>query len=103
MGRPMTPQRARQVGGIRDALAYTIDGQGLVLTVQEGQLPAVPPPRSAASHAPLGSLLCPLTWEPLQRLLVWGAREGLTAAELLDTCRAGTPTPPSTRRTRSRQ
>ena len=99
MGPTMTPRRVRQVGGSRDALAYTIDGQGLVLTVQEGQALVAPSPRSAASHAPLGSLLCPLTWEPLQRLLAWGAREGLTAAELLDTCRAGTP--PRTRRTRS--
>jgi len=33
-------------------------------------------------------------------LLAWGAREGLTAAELLDTCRAATH-PPTTRRQRS--
>jgi len=44
--------------------------------------------------------VAPLTWEPMQRLLAWGAREGLTAAELLDSCRAATR-PPTTRRQRS--
>jgi len=37
----------------------------------------------------------------VQRLLAWGAREGLTAAELLDTCRAAT-CPPTTRRRSAR-
>jgi len=43
----------------------------------------------------------PLTWEPLQRLLAWGAREGMTAAELLDTCRTATR-PPATQTPRGR-
>jgi hypothetical protein len=83
------------------ALAYTIDSQGVVLSAHE-TTGATPDPRAPASaRATLPVLLCPLTWGPLQRLLAWGAHEGLTAAELLDTCRAGIPTP--TQRIRSRQ
>jgi len=90
--------RARPAGA---TLAYTSDGQGRVLAVQDA-----PPPDTAlrrADAAPpvtLRTLVAPLTWEPVQRLLAWGAREGLTAAELLDTCRAATR-PPATRRRRS--
>ncbi len=91
--------RARPAGA---TLAYTIDGQGRVLAVQDA-----PPPDPAlirrADAAPpvtLRTLVAPLTWEPVQRLLAWGARESLTAAELLDTCRAATR-PPATRRRRS--
>jgi len=47
----------------------------------------------------LRTLVAPLTWEPVQRLLAWGAREGMTAAELLDSCRAATH--PTTRRRRN--
>ena len=83
-------------------LAYTVDGQGLVLSVREATAsdPArgradIPPP------VPLRTLMAPLTWEPVQRLLAWGAREGMTAAELLDTCRATTRLP-ATRTPRTR-
>ena len=83
------------------SLAYTVDGQGLVLSVRE----ATPPdPAIARADAPppvaLRTLVAPLTWEPVQRLLAWGAREGMTAAELLDSCRAATR--PTTRTARTR-
>ncbi len=81
--------------------AYTVDGQGLVLSVREAT--ASDPARGRADAAPpvpLRTLMAPLTWEPVQRLLAWGAREGMTAAELLDTCRAATR-PPTTQRRRS--
>jgi len=84
-------------------LAYTVDGQGLVLSMREATLTAPDPARGhadAAPPVPLRTLVAPLTWEPVQRLLVWGAREGMTAAELLDTCRAATR-PPTTQRRRS--
>jgi len=90
--------RARPAGAL---LTYTSDGQGRVLAVQDA-----PPPDPAlrrADAAPpvtLRTLVAPLTCEPVQRLLAWGAREGLTAAELLDTCRAATR-PATTRRRRS--
>jgi len=78
-------------------LAYTVDGQGRVLSLRE----ATPPNRAtaradAAPPVALRTLVAPLTWEPVQRLLAWGAREGMTAAELLDSCRAATH--PTTRR-----
>jgi len=84
-------------------LAYTVDGQGLVLSVREATPPG--PATARADAAPpivLRTLVAPLTWEPVQRLLAWGAREGMTAAELLDTCRAATrpPTPQRRRSTR---
>jgi len=88
------------------ALAYTVDGQGLVLSVREA-MPTPPDPARGRADAPppvaLRTLVAPLTWEPVQRLLAWGAREGLTAAELLDTCRAATrpTTTTTTRRRRS--
>ena len=89
----------QRVGG---SLAYTVDGQGLVLSVREATPPDaataradVPPPVA------LRTLVAPLTWEPVQRLLAWGAREGMTAAELLDTCRAAT-CPPAPRRRSAR-
>ncbi len=52
MGPTMTPRRVRQVRGARDALAYTVDGQGLVLTVQEGQPLAVSPPSGGGVTRP---------------------------------------------------
>jgi len=90
--------------GTGAALAYTVDSQGRALCVREATTTA---PGPAAMHsgvaAPppvaLRTLVAPLTWEPVQRLLAWGAREGLTAAELLDSCRAATR--PTTRRQRS--
>ncbi len=84
-------------------LAYTVDGQGLVLSVREATPTPSDPARGRADAAPpvaLRTLVAPLTWEPVQRLLAWGAREGMTAAELLDTCRAATR-PPTTQRRRS--
>ncbi len=82
-------------------LAYTVDGQGRVLSVREATPPD--PATARADAAPpiaLRTLVAPLTWEPVQRLLAWGAREGMTAAELLDTYRAATR-PPTPRRRRS--
>ncbi len=84
-------------------LAYTVDGQGLVLSVREATPPPSDSPPARADTVPpvaLRTLVAPLTWEPVQRLLAWGAREGMTAAELLDTCRAATR-PPTTQRRRS--
>ncbi len=79
------------------SLAYTVDGQGLVLSVGEATPPDLTPARADTTpHVALRTLVAPLTWEPVQRLLAWGAREGMTAAELLDTCRAATR-PPATR------
>jgi len=94
----MSAARQAMAGG----LAYTVDGQGRVLRVGE----ATPPDRATArADAPppvtLGTLVAPLTWEPVQRLLAWGAREGMTAAELLDTCRTATR-PPATQTPRGR-
>ncbi len=82
-------------------LAYTVDSQGRVLSVREATLldPATMG-ADAPPHGALRTLVAPLTWEPVQRLLAWGAREGMTAAELLDSCRAATR-PPATRRRRS--
>ncbi len=84
------------------SLAYTVDDQSLVLSVREATPPDaataradVPPPVA------LRTLVAPLTWEPVQRLLAWGAREGMTAAELLDTCRTATR-PPATQTPRGR-
>ncbi len=83
-------------------LAYTVDGQGFVLSVREATAPDPAPSRAdAAPPVALRTLVAPLTWEPVQRLLAWGAREGMTAAELLDTCRAATR-PPATRRRSAR-
>ncbi len=82
-------------------LAYTVNSQGRVLSVREATPPDPATARAdAAPSIALRTLVAPLTWEPVQRLLSWGAREGLTAAELLDTCRAATH-PPTTRRQRS--
>ncbi len=84
------------------SLAYTVDGQGLVLSVREATPPD--PATARADAAPpiaLRTLVAPLTWEPVQRLLAWGAREGMTAAELLDTCRTATR-PPATQTPRGR-
>jgi len=98
----MNTATARRGGPAAGALAYTIDGQSRVLSVRE----ATPPdPAIARADAPppvaLRTLVAPLTWEPVQRLLAWGAREGMTAAELLDTCRTATR-PPATRTSRGR-
>ena len=84
-------------------LTYTVDGQGLVRSVREATPPDLTTMRTGADAAPPGALrtlVAPLTWEPVQRLLAWGAREGMTAAELLDTCRAATH-PTTTHRRRS--
>ncbi len=82
-------------------LAYTVDGQGRVLSVREATPPDLATARAdTAPPSALRTLVAPLTWEPVQRLLAWGAREGMTAAELLDTCRAATR-PPTPRRRRS--
>ncbi len=85
-----------RIGG---SLAYTVDGQGRVLSVREA-MSADPATACADAPPPIAprTLVAPLSWEPVQRLLAWGAREGMTAAELLDTCRAATR--PSTRRRR---
>jgi len=98
----MNTATARRGGPAAGALAYTVDGQGRVLSVRE----ATPPdPAIARADAPppvaLRTLVAPLTWEPVQRLLAWGAREGMTAAELLDSCRAATR-PPATQTPRGR-
>jgi len=86
---------SRRGGG----LAYTVDGQGLVLSVREATAPDPARGRAdAPPPVPLRTLMAPLTWEPVQRLLAWGAREGMTAAELLDTCRAATRLPAPRRR-----
>ncbi len=88
--------------GTGGALAYTVDGQGLVLSVQEASPPDTATAGSdAAPHVPLRVLVTPLTWEPVQRLLAWGAREGMTATELLDSCRTATR-PSATRTPRGR-
>jgi len=87
--------------GTGGTLAYTVDGQGFVLSVREATSSDMATTRTDTSpYVALRTLVAPLTWEPVQRLLAWGAREGLTAAELLDTCRAATH-PPTTRRQRS--
>ncbi len=86
--------------GTGAALAYTVDSQGRVLSMREATFPD--PTTARANAAPpvaLWTLVAPLTWEPVQRLLAWGAREGMTVAELLDTCRAATRS--TTRRRRS--
>ncbi len=92
----------RHGGPAAGALAYTVDGQSRVLSVREAT--ATDPATARADTAPpvaLRTLVAPLTWEPVQRLLVWGAREGMTAAELLDSCRAATR-PPATQTPRGR-
>ncbi len=87
--------------GTGGTLAYTVDGQGFVLSVREATAPDAPTARAdAPPPVALRTLVAPLTWEPVQRLLAWGAREGLTAAELLDSCRAAT-CPPTIRRRRN--
>ncbi len=82
--------------GRGDALAYTVDRRGRVLYVWAATAVDAPARADAAPPVALRTLVAPLTWEPVQRLLAWGAREGLTAAELLDSCRAATR-PPATR------
>ncbi len=85
--------------------AYTVDGQGLVLSVREA-MPPGPATACADAAAPIAlrTLVGPLTWEPVQRLLAWGAREGMTAAELLDSCRTAIhPTTTRQRTTRQRR
>ena len=83
-------------------LAYTVDGQGFVLSVREAMPPDTATTRTDATPpVALRTLVAPLTWEPMQRLLAWGARERMTAAELLDTCRTATR-PPATQTPRGR-
>jgi len=114
----MSAARQALAGG----LAYTVDGQGVVLRVREASRrvrEASRRVREASRRVREASrrvtalrrddraqpspqaLVSPLTWEPLQRLLAWGAREGMTAAELLDTCRTATR-PPATQTPRGR-
>ncbi len=99
----MSAARRVSAGGPSgDGLAYTVDGQGRVLRVREVTPPDAPTARAdAAPPVALRTLVSPLTWEPVQRLLAWGAREGMTAAELLDTCRTATR-PPATQTSRGR-
>ncbi len=88
--------------GRGDALAYTVDGQSLVLSVREATASDRATARAdAVQPVALRTLVAPLTWEPMQRLLAWGARERMTAAELLDTCRTATR-PPATQTPRGR-
>ncbi len=95
----MSAARQALAGG----LAYSVDGQGLVLRVREASHLVTAPQRDDRAQAQPSpqALVSPLTWEPLQRLLAWGAREGMTAAELLDTCRTATR-PPATQTPRGR-
>ncbi len=85
--------------GTGSALAYTVDSQGRVLRVRQATAVDATSRADAPSPVTLRTLVAPLTWETVQHLLAWGAREGMTAAELLDTCRAATH--PTTRRRRS--
>ena len=97
----MNTATARRGGASADGLSYTVDGQGGVLSVREAT-PRDPTPARTDAPPPvtLRTLVAPLIWEPVQRLLACGAREGLTAAELLDSCRAATR-PPTIRRRRT--
>ncbi len=98
----MNTATVRRGGPAAGALAYTVDGQSRVLSVREATPPDPATTRVDASPpVALGTLVAPLTWEPVQRLLAWGAREGMTAAELLDTCRTATR-PPATQTPRGR-
>jgi len=93
----MSAARQAMAGG----LAYTVDGQGVVLRVREASRLVTVLQREDRAQPSPQALVSPLTWEPLQRLLAWGAREGMTAAELLDTCRTVTR-PPTTQTPRGR-
>ncbi len=84
-----TTRRATAGAPSASGLAYSVDGQGLVRDVRERTAPVVATHPTAKPPASLGHLLSPLAWEPLQRLLSWGAREGMTVAEMLDACRVG--------------
>ncbi len=98
----MNTATARRGGPAAGTLAYTVDGQGRVLSVREATPPDPAIARAdAAPPVALRTLVAPLTWEPVQRLLAWGAHEGMTAAELLDTCRTATR-PPATQMPRGR-
>ncbi len=79
--------------GTGSALAYTVDNQGRVLCVREATAVDATARADAPPPVALWTLVDPLTWEPVQRLLAWGAREGMTAAELLDTCRTAARSP----------
>jgi len=95
-------RRVMADGPIAGGLAYSVDGQGLVLRVREASHLMTATRREDRAQPSPQALVSPLTWEPLQRLLAWGAREGMTAAELLDSCRAAThQTTMTTRRRRS--
>ncbi len=98
----MSAARRVSAGGpSEDGLTYTVDGQGRVLRVREASRRVTAPWRDDRAQPSPQALVSPLTWEPLQRLLAWGAREGMTAAELLDTCRTATR-PPATQTPRGR-
>ncbi len=94
-------RRVMADGSAAGGLAYSVDGQGLVLRVREASHLVTATRRDDRAQSPPQALVSPLTWEPLQRLLAWGAREGMTAAELLDTCRTATR-PPATQTPRGR-
>ncbi len=96
----MTTATVRRGGPSAGGIAYTLDGQGRVLSVQEAGR-VVPTARREDGRVSPQALVSPLTWEPVQRLLAWGAREGMTAADLLDTCRTATR-PPVTQTPRGR-
>jgi len=94
-------RRVMADGPAAGGLAYSVDGQGLVLRVREASHLVTATRRDDRAQSSPQALVSPLTWEPLQRLLAWGAREGMTAAELLDTCRTATR-PPATQTPRGR-
>jgi len=94
-------RRVMADGPAAGGFAYSVDGQGLVLRVREASHRVTATRRDDRARPLPQALVSPLTWEPLQRLLAWGAREGMTAAELLDTCRTATR-PPVTQTPRGR-
>ncbi len=76
----MNTATVRRGGPAAGTLAYTIDGQGRVLRVREVTPPDAPTARAdTPPPVALRTLVAPLTWEPVQRLLAWGAHEGMTA------------------------
>jgi len=61
-------------GPSASGIAYTVDGQGCVLSVQEVTLSDTTTTRAdAPPPVALRTLVTPLTWEPVHRLLAWDA------------------------------